>query len=118
MRVVPRRSGPHCGSRRQGVGCDGLFDLGLDAGLVDAHQGAQVDHRSVVHEGAIGQADALDRRHGVTGAGVGQHLQHGRAEAARQDALLERHDQLLVPGLLQDERSIEGPREASVDEGH
>ncbi len=96
------------------VRSDGGVDLRPDAGFVDAHQGAQVRDRAVVDELAVGQTDALHRREWLRFAGVGKDLQHGRAEASREHALLERDDELLAAGSRQDELAVERAGEASV----
>ena len=47
-----------------------------------------------------------------------QRLEHGRAEAAGHDALLERHDELLAAACASDELRVERLGEARVDHSH
>ncbi len=73
----------------------------------------------MVDEVVGGEAHDLDRQAQsfVVERRVRQRLEHGTAEAAGDDALLERHDQLLAPRVVRDEGRVEWLCEARVDHG-
>ena len=86
---------------------------------VEPEHAPQVRHRPVVDEPVARDADDP---HGDVAVGrVGQarlleQLEDAAAEAAGDDALLERHDQALAAGLVEDQLAVERPGEAGVDD--
>ena len=95
--------------RRQHALGDGL------AGEADllAEQG-----RLAVRDVAVGQTDTQDAGAlGAVGEGVLGVLEHGRAEAARQHVLLDRHQQVVIGGEPLDQLAVERLGEAAVGDG-
>ena len=87
-------------------GLDALGDaLGREADLVVQQRGRAVG------DVAVGQADAQDPRRE---AAVAQALPDGGAEAARQHALLDRHEQVVLGGELGQQPGVQRLGEAGV----
>ena len=96
-----------------------LADLLGQPGRVQPEDAPQVRDRPVIHEPLARDPDD-PQRHVAVGR-VGQprlleQLQDAAAEPAGHDALLERHDQPLAAGLVQDQLAVERPGEPGVDD--
>ena len=94
---------------------DGGLDARGDRLAGEADLGVQ-ERGLAVRDVAVGQPDAQDPRH-VRPPLVRQRLPDGGAEAAREHALLDRHEQLVLGGELREQAGVERLGEARVGDG-
>ena len=107
-------------SRRAGAEHrEGLADLCREAGGVQAEDPSQVRDRAVVDEPLARDADDLDgdlAKGRVGHARLLDDLEDAAAEPAARDALLERDDEPLATGLIEDQLAVERLGEPGVDD--
>ena len=104
---------------RQPECLDRLADLGRQARSVEPEDAPQVGDGSVVDELVARDADDPDRglaERRISGASLLDELQDPAPEATDRDAFLERDDQLLATGLVEDELAVERSSVPRVDD--